>query len=542
MIYYSAGEYQLGLLWRLKGSVFPRASVVATPAGLLAVVLKILQTRDILDITAQNFLDDNAAYSGFMFVIGFLLVFRTSQAFARFWEGSKHVCDMTTNYTDAAGSLVAFTQNTKAETKDVKQFLNLLVQLFSLMHALGLEELSHSSNYPLLTIGGIDELSRKHLESVPGHCRAHVVCQWLQQLIVDGVKTEILNVPPPLLTRSYQELANGMNGLAQAARISQIPFPFPYVQISSLLLVMHWVLTPLLMCLWAGSAPSAFVFAFTPVFSLWCIHLIASEIEMPFGTDYNDLPLHDMQVHMNEVLMTMISRGSERVPTMDAEAERWCQEEVQKAILGDISRDYLESNEARFEWAASEARRDFGINLSRISDVTNEDEDTTEHLPSKVFEETPLCKGVQDVALAAVPVAIVEGDAGSCCKTVTGSTRAATADFSATVDLLLDAAGPPPVLLKKAQSDTSAFAGFNASAGSSSLLALRSPACSPGTSAPIISPLSNGHACPAAGVRDCGARVASSGLQEDAIDPKLSFRSTEPRRVSTDVAAQLPRR
>ena len=46
-----------------------------------------------------------------------------------------------------------------------------------------------------------------------------------------------LSAPPPIATRIWQSLGNGMNGYNNACMIDDTPFPFPYAQIIALLLV-----------------------------------------------------------------------------------------------------------------------------------------------------------------------------------------------------------------------------------------------------------------------------------------------------------------
>jgi len=101
-----------------------------------------------------------------------------------------------------------------------------------------------------------------------------------------------------------------------AYKIARTPFPFPYAQMTTVLLLAHWILTPALMCSWTEHWIWAFIWTFTPVLSFWCIDLIAVEIEMPFGADVNDLPTHELQASMNETLLLLINPRSGRVPEL----------------------------------------------------------------------------------------------------------------------------------------------------------------------------------------------------------------------------------
>merc|ERR1719387_2193070 len=131
----------------------------------------------------------------------------------------------------------------------------------------------------------------------------------------------MLPVPPPVLSRVFQELSNGMLFRNNALKIATTPFPFPYAQMSALLLLTHWIITPLVMCLWTNHYVWTFLFTFIPVLSLWCIQFIAAEIEHPFGNDINDLPVQDLQKELNVTLLMLIDPVAQIQPGLSEHAE-----------------------------------------------------------------------------------------------------------------------------------------------------------------------------------------------------------------------------
>merc|ERR1719497_234671 len=50
----------------------------------------------------------------------------------------------------------------------------------------------------------------------------------------------------------------------------------------------------------------AAIFAFVPIFGMFSLNFIASELENPFGTDDNDLPLRHFQTEMNSCLLMLL--------------------------------------------------------------------------------------------------------------------------------------------------------------------------------------------------------------------------------------------
>lgn len=126
--------------------------------------------------------------------------------------------------------------------------------------------------------------------------RVSIVAQWLSFRLNESVRAGRLTKYD---VRIVEERLNELVGAWMAAdRIARTPLPYPYVQMLNLLLL-----------IFVFSAP--FTFArrfggFTPfmstllAFALLGINAVASEIENPFGTDANDLPLEQFGVSIEE--------------------------------------------------------------------------------------------------------------------------------------------------------------------------------------------------------------------------------------------------
>ena len=54
-----------------------------------------------------------------------------------------------------------------------------------------------------------------------------------------------LNMPPPIVSRIYQELSNGSIGFHQAQKIARVPFPFPYAQLLAIMRLYFILTVPL---------------------------------------------------------------------------------------------------------------------------------------------------------------------------------------------------------------------------------------------------------------------------------------------------------
>jgi len=164
----------------------------------------------------------------------------------------------------------------------------------------------------LIDPASIDPDSMEEIRSC--HAKVELVFQWIQQLIVENIRPGVLSIPPPILSRSFQEIANGMVHFHEAMKISLVPFPFPYAQTCDALLLIHWVMVPFMVSQWVTKPWWAAMFSFIQVFTFWCLNIIALELENPFGHDANDIDGSTMQIEMNERLRLLLRSSTKRTP------------------------------------------------------------------------------------------------------------------------------------------------------------------------------------------------------------------------------------
>jgi len=326
-------------LFMLNGSVFPFATKIAFPVGAICAIFELLDREDIFRIQPEgtDIMNESAVWGGFTFLAGFLIVFRTSIAYSRFWDGVTSTHKMRAEWFDATASIFAFCKHSSVDATPeladkIDLFQNTLVRLVSLLHAVALAEIEdfghehgnaeESEQWRMVkafTLDLIDDcfLDDTSLMAIKNtHAKPELVFQWVQQLVVENIKTGVLSIPPPILSRSFQELANGMVEFHEAQKVSSIPFPFPYAQTCDFLLVMHALMTPVVMTQWVNSVFWAFVFTFIQVFIMWSLKAIAVELENPFGEDANDLDDKTMQEEMNTQLELLISKPCQRTPRL----------------------------------------------------------------------------------------------------------------------------------------------------------------------------------------------------------------------------------
>lgn len=103
-------------------------------------------------------------------------------------------------------------------------------------------------------------------------------------------------------------------------KIADVPFPFPYMQTLELLLLLHWIVTPILMGSWTSSPAWTGVLCFMLILIFWSLNSIAIELENPFGEDDNDLPAKETQHTLNQQLLLLIRPSTLVTPQLSQHA------------------------------------------------------------------------------------------------------------------------------------------------------------------------------------------------------------------------------
>lgn len=326
MIRYSG---MVGLLTRCEGSVLPFAIRIALPCAILSMCLKFLENSEIEPFAAFfiRFKIKGTAYGAFSSLLGFLVVFRTSQAYNRYWIGGGLLQQMTGSWFDAASSLIAFSRMTKAEPEAISRFHHVLIRLFSILNALALVEMQGSDDgeedmesfhsriesLDLIDVEGLDKETLAAIKASDN--KIELIFHWIQTLVIDHISSGALAVPPPILARAFNELADGMVKFHDCMKITLLPFPFPYSQTTLILLICHWVITPIMICTWTIQPILSGLFSFLVVLTFWSLYAIATELENPFGDDPNDLDAVEMQRSMNaKLLMFLVDPSAKMSP------------------------------------------------------------------------------------------------------------------------------------------------------------------------------------------------------------------------------------
>lgn len=320
MILYDSHRWKT--IFRLRGSILPKALVYALVPSVLAFVMKLIDGNGWLEIPPS--LDETAAYSTFVWTVGFLLVFRTSQCYTRFWDCAVGVTDLRSQMYEAISSLMSFCATSQHPESDVKELKVKIVQLFSLFHAMCMAAVSGQTHrdFPVICASLMPQKNLEFLKSLQGEARVEVAYQWICTLIMSEHQWGVLgHVPAPLMNGCLGELYASMREYATIHQIVTLPFPFPYSQVCLVMIMVYMITTPFAMLSWASHPFAAFAYTLMSATCFWSLEFIAAELENPFGDDVNDLPVFMFQDDVNNGLLLLIDENSDAIYELDESAK-----------------------------------------------------------------------------------------------------------------------------------------------------------------------------------------------------------------------------
>lgn len=219
---------------------------------------------------------------------------------------------------DACAQAVAMSYTSTRSKQEKSHFRHMCCRLFSLLMASALQECSQLSDdvFEVLDLKGFDEFSLKALQSFKHHPkqRKELALQWILRFMITSMQDKVLAAPPPVLSRLFAEISNANLQFERIVTIAKTPFPFPYAQMISALLLIHLVYTAMIVSVLVEDPVWVSALCFISVFTFWCINYIASEIEAPFGEDLNDLAVRDLMTEFNESLLLLLDKRAEHLP------------------------------------------------------------------------------------------------------------------------------------------------------------------------------------------------------------------------------------
>jgi len=136
------------------------------------------------------------------------------------------------------------------------------------------------------------------------HDRPLIVMKWIFVEVSRQTLAGNLLVAPPIISRVYQEISNGMLAFFMAnMKISMVPFPFPFAQVLTYALYAFYFVSPFIVLeeltgetkLNIRQILIPLLLNFATCVGYASVNEIAVELEEPFGFDSNDYPVHAQQ-------------------------------------------------------------------------------------------------------------------------------------------------------------------------------------------------------------------------------------------------------
>lgn len=155
----------------------------------------------------------------------------------------------------------------------------------------------------------IKVLSIDHLgKDLLGEARVAMVSSWITRRLIARQKFEpmgdTMNTSPPILSRMYQVLSDGMLAFSQACAVALVPFPFPYHNLMQVFLWIYAFTVPVVVNAKIDSEWFRILVNFAAVWSYFSLSAVGDNLEDPYlPYDPNELPLTTMQHTYNAQLL-----------------------------------------------------------------------------------------------------------------------------------------------------------------------------------------------------------------------------------------------
>jgi ion channel-forming bestrophin family protein len=252
----------------------------------MALISLLITYLELTYIGEYNFLKDTGViYSLIGFVLSLLLVFRTNTAYDRWWEGRRKWGELLNNSRNLAIKLKVM----RLSSADV-HFFERMIHNFSvslkehLRQGIQLDELNLTSEENRLLA------TKKHIPNA--------IVQLMYKQLAEAKQTgQISEIEFQTIDTNLNELLN-ISGACE--RIRNTPIPYSYSLFLKKFIFVYVSTVPIVFVATLGYGTvlmAVFVF-----YVLVSIEILAEEIEDPFGTDDNDLPLEDICKKIQENL------------------------------------------------------------------------------------------------------------------------------------------------------------------------------------------------------------------------------------------------
>jgi len=201
-------------------------------------------------------------------------------------------------------------KRTEEEQKYIKVKQNWFVKIFSFVfdvNRTAKARTTFNASRPMMVLGGVSDAEVEMLQRAKGPSAKTSLCMhWISEFIIrEHLAGTLGGVGPPIVSRLFQFLSDGMIFYNHARKIMYIPFPFPHAQLSAIFIFVIIVAVPLLMEQYADQLLLGSVLTFVTVLCMAGMHEVARELENPYRNYPNEIPLGTLLAVYNEALVSM---------------------------------------------------------------------------------------------------------------------------------------------------------------------------------------------------------------------------------------------
>lgn len=319
MICYDSGTFRLQLL-RVRGAVLFVIAPQAFLVGLLGFIFKLVEEVD--EGGADFFpkiVKSTEAYIALNALVFFLISHRTAASYARYVQGSELSQDFQKHVMSAGSLLFAYSHAAKCSEEVIENYHSTWVRLLSLLHAVGISKLHGHRSKPVplevIDMEGLDDETLKTFWAEPDN-QVELVMNWMQASAVKSIGDNLLIIGPPIAAQVWVQLCAAYGAYMRALRLVEVPFPFPYVQLVEILIIIHCILTPIVFCGFSHEPVWNGIFCFLVAWMVLGLNKIASRVTDPYGFTKDSLDLDVMQEDINMRLLMLARPSTREVPKL----------------------------------------------------------------------------------------------------------------------------------------------------------------------------------------------------------------------------------
>lgn len=289
---------------RLRGSVVVKVLPRSLLCGLFGLAIAYCQSRGwVSSVPALASLIPNI-------VLGLLLVFRTNTAYDRFWDGRK-CWGMVTNNCRSLSRQIWVSVDERNQTDRAEK-----IAMLRLLEAFALSLKHHLRQEPVEDLQSLVSPSQMQRLQVTATPPLEIVL-WISDYLQTQCRRDRL--PVHQMTALQGNLDRLVDALGGCERILRTPMPLAYAIHLRQLLLLYCISLPFQMvgALQWWTPVGVILVAFT----VFGIEAIGTEIENPFGSDPNDLPLDTIcqTIRRNIEDLVQLDQQAAAAPSLGAE-------------------------------------------------------------------------------------------------------------------------------------------------------------------------------------------------------------------------------